>query len=325
MPSAVVEDDVPLEAIRPGPGLRLGGLDQQHVERLVEVLDDIPPILLNRASLELIDGAHRVAAALHAGRHTITAKLVSGSELDLLSLSLSANARHGLPLTRADRRQAVARVLELSPDLSNRHVATLAGVSPGTVARVRTCSTVPTGQSNTPAGEVVRRGADGRRRPLSTEAGKLVARELFLANPEATQRQVAAAAGISLGTAHRVHRELLSSGDPQPVPASPELRMVTGAMDDLPAAALPSILLERLVRDPAMCRTAGGRELLARLRGMVLTGDDSNRLTLGVPAHRLDATVRLIRQAARAWMIMARDLEARAADADEATALPGPS
>jgi hypothetical protein len=46
------------------------------------------------------------------------------------------NIAHGLPLTRADRTAAAARVVHSYPQWSDRMISTVVGLSAGTVAKV---------------------------------------------------------------------------------------------------------------------------------------------------------------------------------------------
>jgi hypothetical protein len=50
-------------SLRAGESLRLNGEDKTHVERLAEAEGPLPPILVERRSLRVIDGMHRLLAA----------------------------------------------------------------------------------------------------------------------------------------------------------------------------------------------------------------------------------------------------------------------
>jgi hypothetical protein len=286
-------------------GLRADGIDEAHTRQLTEILDSLPPIVVERIGMRVIDGSHRVAAAARSGRRTIRARLIDGSDLELLEFSLRANTSHGLPLSLADRKEAALRVLALRPDYSDRRVGALVGISARTVARLRTSSSAPLPQSNVTGGAAssARTGRDGRVRPLSAEAGKARARALFESRPEITLREVAQEAGISLGTAHSVRSALL--------------RQARATQDGIPPgpAAIGSLSsdphqeLVRLLRDPALSRSQAGREALARLRGLVVDRQDADRFVEGIPPHQLETTVRLVRQAIRMWFLVAERLE----------------
>ena len=69
--------------------------------------------------------------------------------------------------------------------------------------------------------------------------------------------------------------------------------------------------LARLVRDPALCRTERGREVLARLRGLVLQPEDGERFAHAVPPHQLLETITILRASARSWIRLANTLQER--------------
>src|SRR6202012_870809 len=94
------------------------------------------PILVQR-SMHVIDGAHRVRAAQLRGQIVIRAILVDDNESEAFIRSVTANTRHGLPLTLRDRKQAAARLLRICPDKSDRAIAELAGLSGKTVGALR--------------------------------------------------------------------------------------------------------------------------------------------------------------------------------------------
>ena len=308
----------------PGPQVRVDGLCEEHVQRLMEVLDDLPPILVDRATLTVVDGRHRLRAAENRG-----------DGKDLLVMAVRANRAHGLPLTLADRKAAAVQLLEAGPDLSDRRIAYDAGLSPGTVAALRACTTTQVRRLNTPQERSLRRiGLDGRVRPLSAEPGKQAARELLTARPDLSLRDVARQAGISVGTAHYVRNQLLREGavsPPEPTGsdevASGPGRPVTPAVaavrrTDTTAGPLrtgprpmnphdPNVVLARLLRDPALCRSEAGREVLARLRALVLAPQDRDRISQAVPSHQLSETIAMVRQCARFWIQVADRLEDR--------------
>lgn len=93
--------------------------DPAHVERLAEVLAgggefDADVEVYDDGSVYWIgDGFHRVEAYLKAGRTFIPALVREGGWYDALVHAAGANARHGLPRTRADVRRSIVMLLEL--------------------------------------------------------------------------------------------------------------------------------------------------------------------------------------------------------------------
>ena len=117
-------------------------IDAATVERYAETLmggENLPPVVVfdDGASVWLADGFHRFHAARKIGALTIEADVRVGTLEEAQVYSLSANARHGLPMNQADRRRAVERLLKLRPDWPDSQVATHVGVSRWTAKRIR--------------------------------------------------------------------------------------------------------------------------------------------------------------------------------------------
>ena len=66
-----------------------------QVRRLARVLDDLPPILVQRDNCVLVDGFMRVAAARACGRTRLPVTWTSGTGAELLEQAIIGNARHG--------------------------------------------------------------------------------------------------------------------------------------------------------------------------------------------------------------------------------------
>lgn len=194
-------------------------LDEEHVLSLIEVIDRVPPILVDKDTLALIDGAHRVEAARRAGLTSIRAIQFSGDPLEAMVLAVQANVRHGKPLSRAERKAAAA-ILQRSPDRSDRWVAEVCGVSHTTVGGIRRAAMV---QDN-----VSRTGRDGRARPVDPSSGRMAVAKLLSDSPDQSLRRTARLAGVSHTTAQRVAARLSATPPrvgghlPKPLPrASP--------------------------------------------------------------------------------------------------------
>lgn len=85
------------------------------------------------------DGHHRVEAAQRAGLTSIQVEVAEGELRDAVMYAASANTRHGLRLTTADKRRAITAVLSYPEgwEMSDRAVAALCGASHPTVAAVK--------------------------------------------------------------------------------------------------------------------------------------------------------------------------------------------
>lgn len=84
----------------PGESPRLEGQDEEHVARLAEIDAPLPPILVDRRSMQVIDGTHRLMAAILRGRATIEVEFFDGNPADAFLHAVKANVTHGFPLSR---------------------------------------------------------------------------------------------------------------------------------------------------------------------------------------------------------------------------------
>ncbi|MEV0401520.1 ParB N-terminal domain-containing protein [Actinoallomurus sp. NPDC050550] len=316
-------------SLRPADSPRLRGEDREHVVRLAGVETPLPPILVHRPTMRVIDGMHRLRAAMLRGDTEIEAVFFDGSAAEAFARAVELNVAHGLPLTLADRRAAAARILAAEPQASDRRIAARTGLSARTVASVRR-STPQIPQTN------ARVGTDGRARPVSGAGGRQLAAQIISARPEASLREVARAAGISLSTAHDVRKRLLQGRDPVPrgattrsaAPPAPTARpddpIRPGAAPRPAGAARTNAdarsgpdagpaqareVLVRLMKDPALRHTDSGRELLRVLNAQTLTEDDWTGLVAAVPSHCREAVAGLARETATAWALFAAVLD----------------
>ena len=192
------------------------GLSEAAVERYAETLQAVeaiawpfPPVVLNQtpAGYVCIDGAHRIAAAMKAGREAVEAKVINLSEADAKVEAAKANMTNGLPLTPSERKKAIARIVELRPSWADAAIAKLVGVHRNTVARVR---------------KELGIGNRTERTVAAVEAAKA-------ANPHATQEELAKAAGVSQKTVSTLPRRNIQSaqygadGITPPLPKRPGL------------------------------------------------------------------------------------------------------
>lgn len=237
--------DVPVAVLLPGFQLRGVGTDPRHVEVLAEVArsSPLPPILVQKDGMRVIDGLHRCAVARLRGETTVSAHVIECTDAEALVFAIKANTMHGLPLSRADRMASVELTLARYPGWSDRAIANLAGLSAKTVAGIRKHLAV-----GSPAGK--RLGRDGRWRPLPSDEGRQRAAQYIAAHPQAPLRQVAREAGVSLGTAHSV-RDRMRRGD---------TRSTAGQRTPAPAMSIAwSSLSLKLESDPALRYTEKGR------------------------------------------------------------------
>ncbi|GLZ00499.1 hypothetical protein Acsp02_77510 [Actinoplanes sp. NBRC 103695] len=299
---------LPISAIREADSPRSAGVDMAHARALAQTEADLPPILVHRATMRVIDGMHRLAAARLRGEPEIAAVLFDGDDDEAFLLAVRSNVSHGLPLTLTDRRAAAVRIIRARPDLSDRTIAVTAGLAAKTVGSLRREIGVPPVQA--------RIGQDGRVRPIDASAGRQAAAELIASHPEATLRRIARDAGISVETARSVRARIRAGEDPvldrrtRPERADREANreMTVRLPEDDPSDELRS-LLEVIQRDPSLRYTESGRVLLRFLGSRVLLPDEIP-LSLGrIPPHSRLNLGSLARSCAAAWIQLAMGLE----------------
>ena len=295
---------------------RQGGKNDEHARMLAESEEQLPPIVVHGQSMQVIDGVHRVRAAIMRGEERIEARIYYGTDDDAFVLAVRMNITHGLPLTLADRTAAAIRIIGSHPQWSDRMIATAVGLSAGTVGKVRRRSTVQDVQSNT------RVGKDGRVRPVDSAAGRLKVTELLAERPTSPIRAIAKEAGVSLSTVHAVRRRLHADQHPtaenqgiQELPTTPERPDLTpsrGVAGDLgsPGGVDVAAILADLKKDSLLQRDPGQSLLrcLARFRVEVA---ECSKIVEMVPDHCASSVAKLACEYARVWTKVAAQLEKR--------------
>jgi ParB-like chromosome segregation protein Spo0J len=302
---------LPIESLLPADSPRLEGEDVEHIRLFVELKDKLPPILVHRKTMRVIDGMHRLKAAVLRGERTIEAIFYDGDDADAFMMAVKANVQHGLPLSLSDRKAAAARIVRSSPHLSDRAIAEVSGLSAKTVGAIRWDSAAE-------QAEVQQRlGRDGRVRPLSTVDGRRFASELITLNPEFSSREIARMAGISPSTVRDV-RDRLSRGD-DPVPTrlrannSTERptaeRKLQEQIRSLQSFGCRDEILDKLSRDPAIRMTERGRALLRWLNAQSQQVDkDWSSVADHVPGHCMCLVADFACSIAGAWLEFADEM-----------------
>ncbi len=327
---------VSIISLRSADSPRLNGEDKAHIARLAETEASLPPILVDRRTMRVIDGMHRLMAASLRGQETIDVVFFDGSEADVFLRAVEANVTHGLPLTQADRRAAAERIIATHPQMSDRTIGKTAGLAAKTVAAIRKRSTGESPRSN------VRVGRDGRVHPLDSSDARRRAADLLTGRPEASLRDVARIAGISPATVLDV-RKRLERGE-SPVPDRPGA--AASAADDagaagdptgtdghargpLPrprhrlravAAANPIATVEKLLRDPSLRNNERGKGLLRLLHVNAVGADQLPDGATAIPPHAVAIVVQLAYHYASMWQDFARELDGRARIIDPSAA-----
>jgi len=169
-----------------------------------------------------------------------------------------------------------------------------------------------------------RLGRDGKVRPLDIVRNRELAGRLMAERPNASLREIAVEAGISLGTAQDVRRRLRLGEDPVPQARQrperangPVHARATAEPADEHAvmrwepAAEAATLLPRLKHDPSLRFSEVGRALLRLLEAHTIPTEAWTKLVDGVPAHCAQAVADVARGCANSWSQFARQVEKR--------------
>lgn len=304
-----------ISALLPADSPRVAGENCEHVRILAESLTDFPPILVHRQSMRVIDGMHRLQAAVRRGESTIEVDWFDGTAEDAFIEAVRANVRHGLPLTLADREAAAMRIIHTHPKHSDRSIAAITALAPSTVAAIRRrCRAA----SDTGA----RIGRDGRIRPLVSVDGRRVAQEVIAAHPDASLRMIAEKAGISPTTVRDVRERMLRGEDPIPpglsrrgsasrkqghAKTAGKVRRPKGIETERERTTL----IQDLCRDPSLRLTQPGRHFLQWLKNRAAPLQIQPEHLSPIPTHALFLVAQIARQCADEWSEFARTLEER--------------
>lgn len=302
---------VPILSVRPGDSPRLEGEDKAHIGRLAEADVKLPPILVDRRSMQVIDGMHRLLAASLNGQETVDVVFFDGSPAEAFLRAVEANVTHGLPLSQSDRRAAAMRVVASHPQMSDRAIGHSTGLSAKTVAAIR--------RSADAAQLDARIGRDGRVRPLNGAEGRRQAAAALIANPGAPLREVARRAGVSPATARDV-RLRLERGEAPTLSgrghgrAAGDRNRPTGAQapGPSPAASSAPVAVGKLLRDPSLRHNEHGRQLLRLLQLNEAGARDWPGVVAAVPPHCAAIVGQLARHYAQKWLDFAQELDQRA-------------
>ncbi|MEV8565841.1 ParB N-terminal domain-containing protein [Streptomyces sp. NPDC051322] len=337
---------IPLERLVIDFSPRIDGEDEDYVRTLAETESDLPPILVHRTTMTVVDGVHRLRAAALSGDQRIAVRFFDGDRADALLLSVATNIAQGRPLSAADRTAAAERIFASHPQWSDRAVAAVTGLSTRKVGRLR--------EGTAAAASGHRIGRDGRARPVDSSRGRELAGEIIRNDPGASLRQIAARVGLSPATVADV-RDRLRRGE-NPVPSGRRISAASADSGDgadsgsgapplplpvriptarpaprrTPEAVAPAELLkifDSLRRDPSLRFSESGRNVLRMLDACALVARDRRKIAATVPSHCKEPMALLAHGYAGVWRMLAGDLEEaeteglRPAEAGEATSI----
>jgi len=302
---------VPVVDLLPADSPRQAGEDSEHIENLLNQSEELPALVVHRATMRVIDGMHRLEVAIRSGHEHVPVRFFDGTDRDCFPLAVRLNAAHGLPLPTADRIAAAARIVRSHPEWSDRRVAALVGVSPKTVAGQRSTGEAP--QLN------ARIGQDGRVRGPDVARRRRLAADYITNHPSASLREIAREAGLSVGTARKVRLRVESGQDPVPDgrdgrddDGESTARVVHRSTCAVPPA-LPEVTINEIVeclrQDPTMRMTECGRVLLRILGANKALTARPTALAMVVPQHHAVSVALAARRIAVMWSQFAEELE----------------
>ncbi len=274
---------------------------------------ELPPIIVHREAMRVIDGLHRLRVAQVRGQEKIPVRFFDGNDADAFVIAVKSNIAHGLPLTLADRKAAATRILASHPQWSDRMIASVTGLSAGTIGEMRK-RLIAIGMND------ARIGKDGRVRPLDRSQGRKLALELMAINPRLSLRQIARAAGISTETARDVRSKLHRGEDPiaqgRAAGRASQGEKRNGHRGKSGEPELASALCQdraavvaRLKADPALRLTETGRSLLGMFHIQAINAEQWDKIIINLPPHCRNIVAHLARQYARAWAEFADRVE----------------
>ena len=300
---------IPVDALLPADSPRREGEDPDHIRVLAGVETKLPPILVHRETMRVIDGMHRLGAAKLREDDAIEVRFFEGTEQEAFVLAVKANIGHGRPLSLSDRTRAAERMMVSHPTWSDRAIAAAAGVSARLVSNLRRRLAA---ENDSFDDARLRVGRDGRVRPLDNEDGRRKAADVIRVSPTASLREISKLAGISVATASDVRKRIERGEDP--VPRARECspaRRPTGRHADPDHKLDIEAMLHGLRVDPSLRFSDAGRDLLRWIVGKAVRPGEWRQVSRRVPPHATYILADVARVCADEWREIADELERR--------------
>jgi hypothetical protein len=271
----------------------------------------LPPVIVHRDTMRVIDGMHRLGAAMLRGDELIEVRFFEGSAQEAFVLAVKANIAHGRPLSLADRTTAAERIIQDNPTWSDRSIAAAVGLGARTVGTIRRRCVAASDNQDAPK---VRVGRDGRVRPIDNTEGRAKAAEFIKNQPDASLREIAKSAGVSPTTARDVRNRMQRGIDPVAV-RSAQRRPHTDHTN-LPAArsmrsSALQTMLHGLQRDPSLRFNESGRTVLRWVLTRAAHYEEWRKISGDVPTHCAFILADVARRLADEWNHIAEELDKR--------------
>jgi hypothetical protein len=303
--SKVAVEQVDLASLRSGDSPRLDGGSKDHAAQWRADVK-VPPIIVHRSTMQIIDGARRAAVALQQHQDTIAVQFFEGSAEAAFVLAVVSNdVTHGVPLSLQERKAAAKRILGMYPDWSDRMIASIAGLTHPTIARIR--GNLSTGKTF----QLRRRlSRDGKTRPAAP-------------NHPGRGAHKQTSAGHGAGVAHRIEQTERSAdavyGDRAPGASATKPPLPATNVPD-PGIARAYVALQRLAADPAL-HTDTCRALIRLLRQSLHLYTKVVALSASAPEHCRDTLADAAGAIGDVWARLARELRKQSQRRTPATSL----
>lgn len=294
---------LPLSSLKAKALLRQTGINRAQVKALAELDGQWTDIVVMRDELQIVDGLHRFFAAKLLGHSSINCVFFDGSVDEAFLEALRRNIQHGLPLTLNERKSAAKHLLGLRANWSDRRISGAVGLSPSTIAKLR--STGPRLTDQNGHLDTERTGKDNRTRPRnSTEVRQRIEAELRT-HPRSSLRNVAAVFGTSPETVRKVRKSINVSA-----PSPSEINCTNGPSQARPLVG-PSTE-ERWLRDSSLNSSNHLREFAAWFSRTAISAEWRTYVE-ELPISRVYEVVDEARSRARCWKEFADECERKAA------------
>jgi ParB-like chromosome segregation protein Spo0J len=306
---------VPIDSLVVSESPRISGEDSEHIRVLAEFEGVLPPILVHRPTMRVIDGMHRLRAAVLSGEKDIDVRFEDGTNFDMFVSAVEANTVHGLGLSWVDRLAAVRRILTARPKWSDPKVAAVVGLSGKTVNRCRRHLADTALATN-------REEWHGPTRHTDSLARRRLAAEMITERPDAAAHEVAGATGLSPDAVLDMKARIRAVEDACPSPGHVSDRPDVSEeaeqaySDEANSRCDPAAILRSLHCDPLIRYSDAGRALLHWLTAHVVTAEEWQDFVGIVPAHWAGTVAELARNTGDAWIRFAELVEQGGATAN---------
>ncbi|MEU5100060.1 transposase [Streptomyces sp. NPDC020996] len=192
---------IPIRSLWPDVTGRSRGESDEYVEMLSQLSGKLPPIVVHRNTMRVIEGMHRLKAVQLRGEQSIDVIFVDGDERDVFVPAGRPNDGRGVPSSLAGRGAESDQFPKSPAQQPDRDIRAAAGLVPEALGAKRGCSTAPDVAS------AMRTTLDGRGRPICMADVRGITCERVLPQQETPVRQLPG------------HRPYLTSGGgsaPQP-------------------------------------------------------------------------------------------------------------